>query len=64
MVHGLTPLQGFLNLLEARILSWPAMVGMLRPLVATLAETAEGVLFGAISLAATRRAASAFKARV
>jgi hypothetical protein len=24
MVHGLTPLQDFLNLLEARILSWPA----------------------------------------
>lgn len=64
MVHGLTPLQDFLHLLEARILRWPAMAGMLRPLVATLAETAAGVLLGAISLAATRLVASAFKARI
>jgi len=50
--------------LEARILRWPAMAGMLRLLVATLAETAVGVLLGAISLAATRLVASAFKARI
>ena len=47
-------LQDFLHLLEARILRWPAMAGMLRPLVATLAETAVRVLLGAVSLAATR----------
>lgn len=64
MVYGLTPLQDFLHLLEARVLRWPAMAGMLRPLVLTLAETAVGVLLGAVSLAAARLVASAFKARV
>jgi hypothetical protein len=61
MVHGIPPLPGYIHLLEERLLRGPAAAGVLLPLVATLAETAVGVLVGAVSLSATRLVASVAK---
>ena len=55
------PLSGCIHLLVARLLRVPATAGVLLPLVATLAETAIGVLAGAVSLSVARLAASVAK---